>query len=75
MDSMVRTTMAIKREVNDAKSIRDAGGSDKRKGNQPSSSSSGRKEPEDFCSSRVSKIGLWLLGPRPGLIILRREAL
>ena len=44
MDSMVRTSMAIKREVNDAKSIRDAGASDKRKENQPSSSSSGKKQ-------------------------------
>ena len=75
MDSMVRTTMTIKREVNDAKSIRDAGGSDKRKGNQSSSSSSGRKEVEEFCSARVSKTGLWLLGPRPGSVILRWEAL
>ena len=31
MDSMVRTAMAIKREVNDAKSIKYAGSSDKRK--------------------------------------------
>ena len=31
MDSMVRTTMAIKREVDDAQRIWDAGASDKRK--------------------------------------------
>ena len=31
MDSMVRTTMAIERETYDARSIRDAGTSDKRK--------------------------------------------
>ena len=43
MDFMVRTVMAIEREVNDAKSIRDAGASDKRKENEPSSSSSGNK--------------------------------
>ena len=30
MDLMVRTTMAIEREVNDVRSIRDAGSSDKR---------------------------------------------
>ena len=31
MDSMVKTAMAIEREVDDAQSIRDAGVSDKRK--------------------------------------------
>ena len=40
---MVRTTMAIKREVNDARNIRDAGVKDKRKESQPSSSTSGKK--------------------------------
>ena len=39
MDSMVRTTMAIKREIDDARSIRDTGADDKRKEGQPSSSS------------------------------------
>ena len=39
MDSMVRTTMTIKREIDDARSIRDAGASGKRKEGQPSSSS------------------------------------
>ena len=38
MDSMVITTMAIKREIDDARSIRDAGASEKRKEDQPSSS-------------------------------------
>ena len=33
MDSMVRTAMAIEREVNDAKSIRDASARNKRKEN------------------------------------------
>ena len=42
MDSMVKTAMAIEREVNDAKSIRDAGASDKRKEN--SSFNSGKKQ-------------------------------
>ena len=31
MDSMVSTTMAIEREIDDARSIRDAGASEKRK--------------------------------------------
>ena len=43
MDSMVRTTMTIEKEVNDTKSIQDAGACDKRKENQPFSSSSGKK--------------------------------
>ena len=38
MDSMVKTTMAIKREIDDVKSIRDAGANGKRKESQPSSS-------------------------------------
>ena len=44
MDSMVRTPMAIEREVNNAWSIRDAGASDKRKESQLSFSSSGKKQ-------------------------------
>ena len=43
MDSMVRTVMAIDREVDDARSIRDVGASDKRKKNQLSFPSSGKK--------------------------------
>ena len=39
MDSMVRTTMAIEREVEDAWSIRDAGASGKKREDHPSSSS------------------------------------
>ena len=42
MDSMVRTTMTIEREIEDARSTRDAGASGKRKESQ-SSSSSGKK--------------------------------
>ena len=42
MESMVRTTMAAEREIDDARSIRDAGASDKRKKSQ-SSSSLGKK--------------------------------
>ena len=38
-DSMVRTALAIKREIEDTWSIRDTGASDKRKEGQPSSSS------------------------------------
>ena len=43
MDSMVRTAMAIEREIDDAWSIRDMGASDKRKEGQPSFSS-GKKQ-------------------------------
>ena len=43
MDSIVRITMAIERKVNDVKSIRDTSASDKRKENQLSSFSSGKK--------------------------------
>ena len=39
MDSMVRTVMAIEREIEDARSIRDSGASGKRKEDWPSSSS------------------------------------
>ena len=43
MDLRVKTTMAIKREVDDARSIQDAGVKNKRKKSQPSSSISGKK--------------------------------
>ena len=39
MDSMVSITMAIEREIDDARSIRDAGASEKRKEDRPSLSS------------------------------------
>ena len=38
MDAMVRTTMAIEREIEEARSTRDASASGKRKKDQPSSS-------------------------------------
>ena len=44
MDSMVSTTLIIEREVDDARSIRDAGASNKKRGSQASSSSSGKKQ-------------------------------
>ena len=44
MDSMVRTAMAIEKEVDDARSIWDVGASDKRKESQLSSSSLGNKQ-------------------------------
>ena len=44
MDSMVSTTLIIEREVNDARSIRDVGASDKKMGSQASSSGSGKKQ-------------------------------
>ena len=40
---MVRTVMAIEREIEDARSIRDASASGKRKEDQPSSSSGKHK--------------------------------
>ena len=43
MDSMIRTALAIEREVEDARSIRDMGVNEKSKENQ-SSSSSGKKQ-------------------------------
>ena len=44
MDLTVKATMAIEREVDDTRSIWDAGVKDKRKENQPSSSSSRKKQ-------------------------------
>ena len=44
MDSVVRTTMIIEREVDGARSIQDAGASDKKKESQLSSSNSGKKQ-------------------------------
>ena len=44
MDSMVRTALIIEREVDDVRSIRDAGASDKKRGSQASSSGSGKKQ-------------------------------
>ena len=44
MDSMVRTALAIEREIDDARSIRDMGAGDKRKEGQPSSSSGKRQK-------------------------------
>ena len=44
MDLMVKTTMAIEREVDDARRIRDAGIKDKRKESQPYSSSLGKNK-------------------------------
>ena len=44
MDSMIRTTMTIKREINDARSIQDASARGKRKESQPFSSNLGKKQ-------------------------------
>ena len=44
MDSMVSTALIIEREVDDARSIRDAGASDKKRRSQASSSDSGKKQ-------------------------------
>ena len=44
MNLMAKTVMAIEREVDDVRSIRDAGVKDKMRESQPSSSSSGKKK-------------------------------
>ena len=44
MDSMVSTTLIIEREVDDARSIRDAGASDKKRGCQASSQAQERSK-------------------------------
>ena len=41
---MLSTALIIEREVDDACSIQDAGASDKKRGSQASSSSSGKKQ-------------------------------
>ena len=43
MDLMVKTTMTIEREVDDARNIQDASVKDKMRESQPSSSSSGKR--------------------------------
>ena len=43
MDLMFRKTIAIEREVDDARNIRDAGVKDKRRESQPSSFGSGKR--------------------------------
>ena len=48
MDSMVRTTMAIERDIDDARSISDAGASEKKMENKSSSSS--RKKKKTYAS-------------------------
>ena len=57
MDSMVGTTLAIEREIEDTRNTRDTGVGSKRE-DQPSSSF--EEEAEDFCFTRVS-------GPIPRL--------
>ena len=44
MDSMVSISLIIEREVDNARIIRDAGASDKKRGSQASSSSLGKKQ-------------------------------
>ena len=62
--------MAIKREMDDTWSIRDAGASDERKESQLFYFSSGKKA-EDFYSMRVLETGPRLQGPRSGSVISR----
>ena len=65
MDSMVSTTLIIEREVDDVCSIRDAGASDKKRG-EPSFFFRLGKEAEDFCSTRVLGVGPRPKEPRQG---------
>ena len=44
MDFMVKTTMAIEKDIDNARSIQDTGASDRRKEGQPSSSSGKKKK-------------------------------
>ena len=48
MDSMVSTALIIEREVDDARSIRDSGASNKKSGSQASSSGSEKKQRTSF---------------------------
>ena len=56
MDLMVKITMAIEREVDDARSIRDACVKDKRNESKPSSSSS-RKKHSTYTPQRFQAQG------------------
>ena len=49
MDSIVSIAIAIKREIDDAQSIRDTGASDRKKEGQPSSTS--KKKQKTFIPS------------------------
>ena len=60
MDSMVRTTMATEREIDDSRSIRDAGVSEKKRENQYSFSRG---------NTRISGARPRLSGPRPSWVI------
>ena len=62
IDSMVRMTIAIKREINDARSIRDTVASGKRKEDQPSSRS--RKKQKTSIPRGISRTGPRLSRPR-----------
>ena len=55
MNSVVRTTLAIEREMEDAQGILDASAGGKRKEDQPSSSL--EKETEDFCPTSAPGTG------------------
>ena len=56
MDSMVGTTLTIEREIEDARSTRDAGVSSKRKESQSSSSSGKKPRASGSRGSRATTI-------------------
>ena len=61
---MVSTTLIIEREVDDARSIRDASASDKKRGSQ--ASSSGRERSKGLLLQEGFKGGQRPTGPKPG---------
>ena len=75
MDSMVKTALAIEREVDDAWSIRDSSASDKKKGDRSSYFSS-KKKAKDFYSvvgsrtrPRSGSIAFCKVGDTSGLLV------
>ena len=67
MDSMVKTTMAIERDIDDAWSIRDMGSGDKREEVQ-SSSSSGKKQKTLFHEDFMDRVTAIRAKAKPGLL-------
>ena len=56
MDSMVRTTMTTERDIDDARSIRDGGASEKKRENQCSSSSGKHEDFMGRAEPRLSRL-------------------
>ena len=69
MDSMVRTTLAIEREIDDARSIRDTSAGDKRKEGQPSSSSGKKRKGLLFHEGFQDRVAAFRAKARSGLLV------